>query len=48
MPGEGRGQSPSTGLRHPSFKRKVPESDAGSVGGGLRQVEREGQRSFQY
>ena len=28
--GQGGGQTPSTGLRHPSL-RKVPESDARSV-----------------
>ena len=33
--GQGFGETPSTGLRHPSSWRKVPESDARSVGFGF-------------
>ena len=35
--GGGCSQTPSTGLRHPSFKKKVPESDARSVEGSERE-----------
>ena len=38
--GVGESHTPSTGLRHPSFNwRKVPESDARSVGESVRERE---------
>ena len=35
--GDGASQTPSTGLRHPSFRRKVPESGARRKGASLTQ-----------